>query len=70
MIVDRDCGTIIPPRADALGVCFRDLADGSELARWRANARRVALELFSFAAHGERLREAYADAVALAPTAG
>jgi glycosyltransferase involved in cell wall biosynthesis len=67
MIVDRDCGTIIPPRADALGFCFRDLADGAELARWRTNARRVALELFSFAAHGTRLRDAYAHAVALAP---
>ena len=64
MIVDRDCGTIIPPRADALGFCFRELADRVELARWRTNARRVALELFSFAAHGGRLRAAYADALA------
>jgi len=59
MIAGADCGVIVPPRADALAACFRRLADGVELSRWRANARRVALELFSFAAHGARLREVY-----------
>jgi glycosyltransferase involved in cell wall biosynthesis len=59
MIAEADCGAIVPPRADALAACFRRLGDGIELARWRANARRVALALFSFAAHGARLRETY-----------
>jgi glycosyltransferase involved in cell wall biosynthesis len=63
MIADADCGAIIPPRADALAACFRRLADGAELARWRANARRVALEQFSFAAHGARLRAVYEELV-------
>jgi glycosyltransferase involved in cell wall biosynthesis len=59
MIADAECGAIVPPRADALAACFRRLGDRVELARWRANARQVALELFSFAAHGARLRETY-----------
>jgi glycosyltransferase involved in cell wall biosynthesis len=59
MIADADCGAIVPPRADALAACFRRLDDGVELARWRTHARTVALELFSFAAHGTRLRAAY-----------
>ena len=64
MIASADCGTIVPPRADALAACLRRLADGVELARWRANARRVALDLFSFAAHGARLRAVYEDLAA------
>ena len=59
MIANADCGAIVPPRSDALAACLRRLGDGGELVRWRANARRVALELFSFAAHGARLRAAY-----------
>jgi len=64
MIAGAECGAVVPPRADALAACLRRLADGIELTRWRANARRVALELFSFAAHGARLRETYAELVA------
>jgi glycosyltransferase involved in cell wall biosynthesis len=63
MIADADCGAVIPPRADALAACFRRLSDGAELARWRVNARRVALELFGFAAHGARLRAVYEELV-------
>jgi glycosyltransferase involved in cell wall biosynthesis len=64
LIADADCGVIVPPRADALAACFRRLGDGIELTRWRANARTVALDLFSFAAHGTRLRAAYAALLA------
>jgi glycosyltransferase involved in cell wall biosynthesis len=63
MIDDADCGAIVPPRADALAACFRRLADGVELTRWRANARRVALDLFGFAGHGARLRAVYEDLI-------
>jgi glycosyltransferase involved in cell wall biosynthesis len=59
LIADADCAAIVPPRSDALAACFRRLGDRAELTRWRTNARRVALELFSFAAHGTRLRETY-----------
>ena len=59
MIADADCGAIVPPRSDALAACFRRLDDRVELARWRTRARAVALELFSFAAHGAKLRETY-----------
>ena len=59
MIADADCGTIVPPRADALAACLRSLGDGVELARWRANARPAALRLFSFGAHGACLRDLY-----------
>jgi glycosyltransferase involved in cell wall biosynthesis len=59
LIADADCGAIVPPRADALAACFRRLADGVELARWRTRARAVALDLFSFSAHGTRLRAVY-----------
>ncbi|MEJ0070541.1 MAG: glycosyltransferase family 4 protein [Pseudomonadota bacterium] len=59
LIADDDCGAIVPPRADALAACFRRLADGVELARWRTKARAVALARFSFAAHGAQLRAAY-----------
>jgi glycosyltransferase involved in cell wall biosynthesis len=61
LLADKDCGAIVPPRADALAACFRRLADHVELARWRAKARPVALELFSFAAHGARLRAVYEE---------
>lgn len=64
MIADRDCGAIVPPRADALAACFRRLADGVELARWRANARPTALALFSYAAHGTALRAVYQELAA------
>jgi glycosyltransferase involved in cell wall biosynthesis len=59
MIADADCGVIVPPRADALAACLRGLGDRAQLARWRANARRVALSLFSFASHGARLGAVY-----------
>ncbi|MBI3516409.1 MAG: glycosyltransferase family 4 protein, partial [Proteobacteria bacterium] len=59
MIADADCGIIVPPRADALAACLRSLGDGAQLARWRANARPTALRLFSFGAHGARLRDVY-----------
>jgi len=59
MIADADCGAIVPPRSDALAACFGRLDDRVELARWRTHARQVALDLFSFAAHGTKLRETY-----------
>ncbi len=61
-IAAAGAGIIIPPRPDAIATALRDLDQNRErLHAMAGKAFETALGLYSFAAHGARLREVYED---------